>query len=90
MVQGKPLYFRGHRILKAVLSTLSAKYGLSAATEVLLTGCSAGGLSTYLHADFVHDSLTAVAPQLAKFKAAPISGFFLDHDTVEGHPVYGA
>lgn len=88
VVQGKPLYFRGHRILKAVLQTLTAKYGLGSATEVLLTGCSAGGLSTFLHADDVHARVAAVAPRLAKFKAAPISGFFLDHDTVAGEAVY--
>ena len=27
--------------------------GLNKATDVLLTGCSAGGLATYLHADHV-------------------------------------
>eukprot|EP00966_Prymnesium_polylepis_P063037 1463027-Prymnesium_polylepis.1 len=38
----KPLYFRGRRILDAVLDTLAADYGLRTATDVLLTGCSAG------------------------------------------------
>lgn len=88
VVEGKPLYFRGHRILKGILDTLVASYGLKDAKEVMLTGCSAGGLSTFLHADYVHDYVKGVAPALHKFKAAPISGFFLDHDTVEGLPVY--
>jgi len=88
VVQGKPLYFRGHRILKAILSTLHRDYGLGGAKEVLLTGCSAGGLSTFLHADFVHSSVKAIAPKLTTFKAAPISGFFFEHDTVEGQGVY--
>lgn len=88
VVKGKPLYFRGHRILQAVLATLVSDYGLSSATEVLLTGCSAGGLATFLHADYVHNQLRSVAPKLVKYKAAPISGFFLDHDTVEGKDVY--
>ena len=88
VVEGKPLYFRGHRILKGILDTLVASYGLKDAKEVMLTGCSAGGLSTFLHADYVHDYVKGVAPALHKFKAAPISGFFLDHLTVAGKPVY--
>lgn len=43
------IYFRGHRILDAILNALF-KRGLKEATQVLLTGCSAGGLATYLHA----------------------------------------
>ena len=85
VVKGKPLYFRGHRILKAVLQTLTTRFGLGGAKEVILTGCSAGGLATYLHTDYVHASLRRLAPQLAKFRAAPISGFFLDHDNVLGY-----
>ena len=88
VVKGKPLYFRGHRILNAILQTLVADYGLGNAKEMLLTGCSAGGLSTYLHADYVHDWMNSITGHLPKYKAAPISGFFLDHDTIEGKPVY--
>ena len=67
-VNGKPLYFRGQRILKAVLSTLHAKYNLGEATEVLLTGCSAGGLAAFLHADAVHAAVKSIAPHLHRFK----------------------
>jgi len=88
VVNGKPLYFRGKKIMDAVLQTLIRDHGLKSATDVLLTGCSAGGLSTYLHADYVHSQVRAAAPGLTRFKAAPISGFFLLHDTVESKPVY--
>ena len=88
VVQGKPLYFRGRRILQAVLATLKRGFGLGSAKEVLLTGCSAGGLAAYLHADFVHASVRAIAPGLAKFKVTPLSGFFVDHPSVEGLAVY--
>jgi hypothetical protein len=57
-------------------------------TKVLLSGCSAGGLSTYLHADYVGELLAVAAPRMTKYAAAPVSGFFLDHATVEGVPVY--
>eukprot|EP00947_MAST-08B_sp_MAST-8B-sp1_P002126 g2126.t1 len=63
VVQGKPLFFRGRRILDAALETLVRDYGLGDATE-------------------------GHVPTLQTFKAAPVSGFFLQHDTVEGKPVY--
>lgn len=85
--KAKPIYFRGRRIMDAVLETLKG-FGLGTAQTVLLTGCSAGGLATYLHADYVHLKLQALAPALTKFRAAPISGFFLLHQTVYGRPVY--
>eukprot|EP00656_Telonema_subtile_P016623 TRINITY_DN18798_c0_g1_i3.p1 TRINITY_DN18798_c0_g1~~TRINITY_DN18798_c0_g1_i3.p1 ORF type:complete len:451 (+),score=89.28 TRINITY_DN18798_c0_g1_i3:95-1447(+) len=88
MVNDEPIYFRGKRIMDAVLKTLVRDHGLADAENVLLTGCSAGGLSTYLHADYVGQQVRAVAKGLKKYKAAPISGFFLLHDTVEHKKVY--
>lgn len=44
------LYFRGKRVLDAMLDTLLTEHSLNTAEEVLLSGGSAGGLSTYLHA----------------------------------------
>ena len=82
------LYFRGKRVLGALLDTLVKKHGLGSASQVLLSGGSAGGLSTYLHADRVHDYLKEHAPQLTRFKSAPISGFFLLHANAAGAAVY--
>jgi len=86
--KNKPLYFRGRRIIDAILATLVSDHGLAKADNVLLTGCSAGGLATYLHTDYVHTQLKTLAPKMAKFKASAISGFFLNHNTVENKPVY--
>uniref|UniRef100_A0A8R7Q1I1 Pectin acetylesterase n=1 Tax=Triticum urartu TaxID=4572 RepID=A0A8R7Q1I1_TRIUA len=47
---GTPFFFRGQRIWEAVMSELLSK-GLSRAKEAFLTGCSAGGLSTYINCD---------------------------------------
>jgi STAM-binding protein len=88
MVSGKPLYFRGRRVIDAVLAYLMKNHNLGSAENVLLTGCSAGGLATYLHTDYVGDTLKATVPSLKKYKASSISGFFLLHDNVEGKPVY--
>jgi len=84
----KPLYFRGRRILDETLKALAANFGLTKAANVLLTGCSAGGLATFLHTDYVHQQLSKATPAMKVFKSAPISGFFLNHATVENKPVY--
>ncbi|XP_064989194.1 pectin acetylesterase 9-like isoform X13 [Musa acuminata AAA Group] len=44
------LYFRGQRIWKAIVLDLLPK-GLIQADKVLLSGCSAGGLASFLHCD---------------------------------------
>ena len=47
------------------------------ATNVLLSGCSAGGLSTWLHNDYVRETFV---PSTATFMAMPDSGFFLEYE----------
>ena len=71
-----PIYFRGKRVLDANLAHLIQVRGLQNATAVVLSGHSAGGLATYLHADYVRTKLPA---SLAFFAAVPDAGFFLDH-----------
>jgi hypothetical protein len=82
---GAKLWFRGRRNLDAYIDSLN-DLGLSQATHVLVAGCSAGGLATYLHADYVASRM----PTSAVVKAMPISGFFLDYESVvNGTSVYG-
>jgi hypothetical protein len=69
-----PIYFRGARVLRAVIAALSAA-GLSRAKEVVVSGCSAGGLSTYAHAD----TWAAALPR-ARVVAMADSGFFLNYN----------
>jgi hypothetical protein len=72
------IYFRGHRILVAMQANLlaNATVGLAQATDLVISGCSAGGLSTFLHAD----SWAAALPADATVVAMPDSGFFLDYN----------
>lgn len=63
------LYFRGFRNLEAILADLVARRALKNATDLVLTGCSAGGLAAYLHADYI----AALVPN-ATVIAAPDSG----------------
>eukprot|EP01013_Petalomonas_cantuscygni_P022856 TRINITY_DN44179_c0_g1_i1.p1 TRINITY_DN44179_c0_g1~~TRINITY_DN44179_c0_g1_i1.p1 ORF type:complete len:467 (+),score=62.49 TRINITY_DN44179_c0_g1_i1:145-1401(+) len=64
VVRGKPLYFRGHRILQTVLHELTTHHNLNAVTHFFLTGCSAGGLATFIHTNFVGDYLGSVTNAL--------------------------
>ena len=47
---------------------------------MVVTGGSAGGLSTFLHTDRVANALKKNAPNLKQIRGAPVVGFFLDHD----------
>ncbi len=60
---------------------------LADATEVMVTGCSAGAMAAYLHGDKVLDQIRAVAPNLKKAGISPDSGFFMDY---EGNGTYSA
>lgn len=69
-VGNQTIYFRGRRILETIFDELATTANLGAATEFILSGCSAGGLSTFLHADRVQSWL----PAGVKFGAVPESG----------------
>mmetsp|Transcript_126172 Transcript_126172/g.223524 ORF Transcript_126172/g.223524 Transcript_126172/m.223524 type:complete len:439 (+) Transcript_126172:73-1389(+) len=76
---GTTVTFRGIKNLDGVVD-FAMKHGMTNATEFVLTGGSAGGLSTFLHADRVANRLRAEAPKIKKIRAAPVVGYFLDHD----------
>lgn len=73
------LHLQGHMILEAALKNLLATTLFANATEVLLTGCSAGGLAVFLHTEWVSTRVKSMCPSLTKYGAIPISGYFLDH-----------
>lgn len=84
---GQQLYFRGRRILDALLDDMDTRAGLLTTAEaVVLTGTSAGGLGTYLNADHVRSRL---APSTA-LHALPDAGFFLDHANFHGSMAFRA
>jgi len=71
------LYFRGAYVLQGFQTDLLDNHGLSEATDVVISGCSAGGLSTFLHVD----QWRMVIPNTARVVGMPDSGFFLDYET---------
>lgn len=90
-VDGTTVYFRGFRILRAIVDAMLRPKGpggglqsLSHASSLLLTGSSAGGLAVYLHADYITDAVAAVN-KACVVKAAPEVGFFIDGESVWPH-----
>lgn len=87
LVNDRELYVRGKRNMEAVFSALVHSEGMSSATEVLLSGLSAGALASIVHADHVR----ALLPDsVVKYGVMPISGFFLDHANENGVFAYGS
>ena len=76
---GSKVWFRGIKNLDGVMDFAFA-HGMKDATEFVVTGGSAGGLSTFLHADRFAARLAVEAPAVKKVRAAPVVGYFLDHD----------
>ena len=58
--------------------------GLGRATDVLFGGGSAGGLAAILRADAAHEWLLERGAPVKRFRALPVSGFFLDHADESG------
>ena len=81
LVNQTPLHFRGRAILDAQLYELERKYSfLSSATEVIISGTSAGGMGALLHSSFLRAQLRQPA---AKVVAVPDAGWWWDA------PAYG-
>ncbi|XP_050139005.1 pectin acetylesterase 9-like [Malus sylvestris] len=72
------LYFRGQKIWEAIILDLLPK-GLGQARKALLSGCSAGGLASFLHCN----NFTKYLPSNASVKCLSDAGFFLDEQGVE-------
>lgn len=54
---------------------LIAKYNLGSATDVILSGDSAGGIGVWMNLDYLKDRLTKLNPT-ARVVGAPIAGFY--------------
>jgi len=90
VVNGKPLYFRGHDVLRATMDALTQTAGpgsgvpsLADAAELMISGSSAGGLTTLLHADYVAERAAEVNANL-RVSAVPEVGFFIDANSIWG------
>jgi len=93
--ENQTIYFRGHRILEETISTLLLPNGpgaglpsLAKAPRLLVTGSSAGGLTTYLHIDEISNLVKEVNPSI-DVRAVPEVGFFIDAESIwQGSHIY--
>jgi len=84
VVDGTKLYWRGLINLRAYVDDLNANHGLQKGTDFVISGCSAGGLATYLHSDWWGLQI----PRTSRIRGMPDSGYFLDYDSA-GTVKYG-
>ncbi|CAJ1326796.1 unnamed protein product [Effrenium voratum] len=82
-VGNRSVYFRGHHILLATLESLLAK-GVSQAKRFVVGGCSAGGLTVWLHLDFIR----SLVPSWVQVLGVPQCGFFMDQPNYKGQEFY--
>jgi len=84
-IENKSIYYRGYYNLESIINELKAKYGLNKATEVILSGGSAGGVSTFIHMD----QIAAMLPSTVKsYKAVAFSGINSLYPNIEGKKVF--
>jgi hypothetical protein len=79
VVNNTKVYFRGRRLLDALLQSLMPR-GLATAPQVLVSGCSAGGLSAYTHVDYIASTLPSTTVVLGLADAM----FALEHTSWPG------
>jgi hypothetical protein len=81
------LHMRGRALLDAHLAELEAQHGfLSTATEVIVSGTSAGGQSTYMHSSFIKSQLRVPGARLV---AVPDAGWWWStrsYASADAHP----
>ncbi|PIA57427.1 hypothetical protein AQUCO_00600270v1 [Aquilegia coerulea] len=73
------LHFRGARVWRAVIDDLLEK-GMKSAQNALLSGCSAGGLTSILHCD----DFSALLPTGTKVKCLSDAGYFVNAKDLTG------
>jgi len=73
-VGNQTIYYRGALVLEAIKNDFVAKHGFGKLTDLVVSGCSAGGLATYLHTDWWRSQVSSKAHVVG----LPDSGFFLD------------
>ncbi|KAM1331740.1 hypothetical protein ACFX2H_043863 [Malus domestica] len=73
------LHFRGARVFRAIIDELLAK-GMKNAQNALLSGCSAGGLTSILHCD----NFRSLLPVGTKVKCLADAGYFINAKSLSG------
>jgi hypothetical protein len=83
--KGAQMWMRGRPSFDAIIQDLGDRFGFTTATEVILSGGSAGGLAVFYNLDHLATLLPAT---VTKFVGFPDAGFFLDAKNVKGEYFY--
>ncbi|KAK4752274.1 hypothetical protein SAY87_021072 [Trapa incisa] len=75
------LHFRGARVFQAVMENLLSR-GMKNAQNAIMSGCSAGGLTSILHCD----KFKALLPSGARVKCLSDAGYFVNANDISGAP----
>ena len=70
------VHLAGRAIVAQTLQVLIDRFGLGHANDVLVSGCSSGGLAALFLAGSIRSTLMAAAAPLRRFKVAAFSGLF--------------
>eukprot|EP00928_Gymnodinium_smaydae_P005729 TRINITY_DN1196_c0_g4_i1.p1 TRINITY_DN1196_c0_g4~~TRINITY_DN1196_c0_g4_i1.p1 ORF type:complete len:721 (+),score=151.87 TRINITY_DN1196_c0_g4_i1:36-2165(+) len=73
-VGNETIYFRGRRVLDAVLDALLEEHGMRRGSQLIFKGCSAGGLGVWMHCDYVAGRM----PKSLVTTCVPECGLFMD------------
>ena len=82
--RGRKMYFRGRQILKAMVDSLKRRNLLNA-SDIVLSGTSAGGLAILLQGDYIRHKL----PKTASVRGLVDAGYFLDSEAEDGSHIIG-
>ena len=77
---GEKIFFRGHAILDAVYDSLLRERNMAYASDVIITGSSAGGLAVLQHVDYIANKIRAgsLMPDTVNVAGIPDAGYFID------------
>lgn len=87
------LYYRGKFIRDALYETLLTEYGMNNATEIMLSGGSAGALTIYIHGNYLSEKILSHTKHLQQPPRVMLmmdGGIFLNVPSVLGEELYPA
>mmetsp|Transcript_9112 Transcript_9112/g.13716 ORF Transcript_9112/g.13716 Transcript_9112/m.13716 type:complete len:464 (-) Transcript_9112:109-1500(-) len=76
-------HYRGRSIRKNLITNLLTRFSMAEATDIVISGASAGGLAVYLGLDAMASQIrqSIKRPQELLIVGIPDSGYFLDYDS---------
>ena len=75
------LFFRGRYNVEGIIGTLAEDENLGAATDVVIGGCSSGGVAVFSNADHLHHVLTDRLSPTTRIASIANSGYYLNVNT---------